>query len=731
MNSRFLSHIAVLLSLCLLSITTLAADGRPKIGLVLSGGGARGAAHVGVIKVLEELRVPVDVIAGTSMGAVIGGLYAMGYDAEELSDLIAAIDWTDHFVDDPKRSALSFRRKQDDRDFLIDFDMGLGPDGVELPRGLVQGQKLNLLLKSWTLPVEHIDDFDQLHIPFRAVATDVENGLPVVLGDGDLATAIRASMAVPGAFAPVDYQGRLLIDGGVSNNLPIDVARSLGADVLIVVDIQFPLLSRDELRSALDITGQLLTILVIRESNSQLATLDDDDIVIVPDLGKMGSTEFTLAPQAVGVGERSARARTTALADLGVSETEYAVYASRRQTLHQSPAIDYVRVTGSDSITRDVLRAQLDMDAGPLDLKRLEEGITRLYGLDTFELVDYAIENDSERTGLAITATDKSWGPDYLNLGARLADDLEGTSRYTVGLRYTRTAVNRRGAEWRNDLQVGTNPRLFSEFYQPLDKRWRYFVAPQIDLQRFEADLFDGSERLAALQISSATGGVDLGRTFGNWGELRVGLRRTSGRISRRVGEIQPQPDSFESGSLIFSFGRDSLDNANFPRSGWRADLGWDGFRSGLGSSHNRDRLLASSLWASSSGRRTWLVSALAGSNLRGDGEVQDLFDLGGLFRLSGFRNGQLRGQHHALLGLAHYQRINTSSSFDIPVYAGASLELGNVWNDSSDIAASNALLAGSLFLGIDTFVGPIYLAFGLTEDGHSAAYFLLGQGFE
>ncbi|MDH3589175.1 MAG: patatin-like phospholipase family protein, partial [Gammaproteobacteria bacterium] len=484
MNWQFLRHAAVSLMTALLPTMALADADRPKIGLVLSGGGARGAAHVGVLRVLEELRVPVDVITGTSMGAVIGGLYAMGYDADYLTELIDRIDWNDNLVDEPERSALSFRRKQDDRNSLIDFELGLGPQGVELPRGLVQGQKLNLMLKAETLPVEHIDDFDNLHIPFRAIATDVESGKAVALGDGDLATAMRASMAVPGAFAPVDYQGRLLIDGGVSNNLPIDVARSMGAELLIVVDIQFPLLSRDEMRSALDITGQLLTILVVRESNAQLSTLSERDVVIVPDLGKMGSTEFALAPLAVVVGEESALQQRASLSKLGVSEDAYAMYASQRRIRHDTPQIDYIRVSGSGSISETRLIRQLDVEPGPLDLQQLDAGINRLYGLDGFELVDYELEQEGGRTGLAVTATDKSWGPNYLNLGARLLDDLEGTSRYTLAARYTRTAINRRGAEWRNDLQVGTNPRLFSEFYQPLDRNWLYFVAPQIDVQR-------------------------------------------------------------------------------------------------------------------------------------------------------------------------------------------------------------------------------------------------------
>ncbi|MBT8136000.1 MAG: patatin-like phospholipase family protein [Gammaproteobacteria bacterium] len=731
MNLFSLRHACVPLLLLAATLASAATE-RPKVGLVLSGGGARGAAHVGVLKVLEELRVPVDIITGTSMGAVVGGLYAMGYSADELGDLVNEIDWNDNLDDDPGRSALSFRRKQDDRSFLVDFDLGLRRDGVHLPLGLVQGQKMNLLLRARTLPVEHIDDFDQLPIPFRAVATDIETGAPVVLGSGDLATAMRASMAVPGAFAPVDYQGRLLVDGGVSNNLPIDVARSLGADVLIVVDIQFPLLARDELRSAVDITGQLLTILVIRESNAQLATLSDQDIVIVPDLGSMGSTDFDLAPQAIDVGAESAWLEAAALARLSVPETEYSVFAATRKQQHRQPVISDIRVTGTDSVSESILLSQLDIEPGPVDLQRLDDSISRLYGMNTFQIVDYQIVDEPDGSaGLQVTAIDKSWGPAYLNFGARLVDDLDGASSYTLAARYTRTGINKRGAELRSDLQVGTNPRLFSEFYQPLDRHWLYFVAPQLDLQRIQTDLFADDKRIATLQLNRAAAGLDFGRTFGNWGELRLGLWRETGRISRRVGTDDPDPNSFDSGSIRLRFVRDMLDDDNFPRTGWRTQLGWDGFRSGLGADTNRDRVAFSSLWAASQGRGTWVVAAQAGSNLRATGEVQDLFDLGGLFRLSGFRNGQLRGQHFGVVDLAHYRRLDQATAFGVPIYAGVSVELGNVWDDSDAIGFSDMRLAGSVFLGLDTFIGPLYLAYGIAEGGRSAAYFQLGQGFD
>jgi NTE family protein len=268
--------------------------------LVLSGGGARGAAHVGVLKVLEQMHVPIDAIAGTSMGAVVGGLYASGMSAAEIESLLRSVNWQDAFQDRPPRAELGYRRKQDDRNFLVRFAFGLTEKGVVLPQGFVQGQKLEQVLRNATLPVSEIQDFNRLPVPFRAVATDLETGAAVVLKSGDLVTAMRASMSAPGVFAPAQRDGRLLIDGGIVDNLPIDVARAMGVDVLIVVDVSFPLYERDELTSPLEVTNQAFAILIRSRTQEQRAKLAANDIVIDPKLPHFASTDFGRVPQELG-----------------------------------------------------------------------------------------------------------------------------------------------------------------------------------------------------------------------------------------------------------------------------------------------------------------------------------------------------------------------------------------------------------------------------------------------
>src|SRR6202522_2125080 len=261
------------------------AEVRPRICLVLSGGGARGMAHIGVLKILEELKVPIECIAGTSMGAIVGGLYASGMTAEQIDSTMRPVDWQEAFRDAPPRLALAFRRKQDDRNFLVKLPLGLKHGKILLPKGFIQGQKLQETLRQLTLPFSNSTDFDLLPTPFRAVATDLETGNAVIMDKGDLSIAMRASSSAPGVFPPVDHEGRLLVDGGVAENLPVSVARAMHADILIVSDVSYPLQPRAALDSALSITNQMLAILVRKDSDRQRASLGSRDVLIQPDLG--------------------------------------------------------------------------------------------------------------------------------------------------------------------------------------------------------------------------------------------------------------------------------------------------------------------------------------------------------------------------------------------------------------------------------------------------------------
>jgi len=410
--------------------------GRPRIGLVLSGGGARGAAHIGVLKVLEENHVPVDAIAGTSMGAVVGGLYASGLSAADIERVMTSVDWQDAFRDRPARKDLNFRRKLEDQNFLVKFPLGLKGRKFRLPRGLVQGQKMAQILRGLTLPVSQIQSFDDLAIPFRAIATDIVTGDRVILDHGDLTTAMRASLSAPGVFAPVESDGRMLVDGGLSSNLPIDVAREMGVDVLIVVDCGYPLVERGKLDSVATVSQQMLAILIRHNTTLQRKTLTDRDVVIDPALGDFSSLDFTEHARAMKIGEEAARGAADRLAALSVPAPEFERIMAARAALRTAPpVVSFLRVEpGSERYAGAIDALFSDQVGKPVDATELGKRVNDLYGQGNLEIFDYRVVEgqaspaDTPVYGLGLTTRRNSWGPNYLKFGLQLQNDFEGNS---------------------------------------------------------------------------------------------------------------------------------------------------------------------------------------------------------------------------------------------------------------------------------------------------------------
>src|SRR5580700_10189861 len=369
---------------------------RARIGLVLSGGGARGAAHIGVLKMLDRLHVPIDAIAGTSMGAVVGGLYASGLSGVQIEEAMASVDWQSAFRDRPPRTELGFQRKEEDRKYLVNLPLGLQGKRLVIPQGLVQGQQLNQTLRQLTLPVALISNFDDLPTQFRAVATNLETGDAVVMGDGDLTTAMRASMSAPGVFAPVEYRGKLLVDGGLAENLPVDVARAMGVDLLIVVDAGYPLQPRKDLVSLPTITNQVLTILLRRDSQRQLQTLSPSDIVVSPQLGDFSSYDFIDTLQIVNAGERAADAVADRLGALAVPAEDYARYlAARNATRIGLPEVAFINVDEDSKLYKRVIEDMYGPFVGStVDPAALKAQTDALYGRGDLELLDYRLVQD-------------------------------------------------------------------------------------------------------------------------------------------------------------------------------------------------------------------------------------------------------------------------------------------------------------------------------------------------
>lgn len=705
---------------------------RPKIGLVLSGGGARGAAHIGVLKVLEELKIPIDYIAGTSMGSIVGGLYASGMNPDEIEKALTSVDWNDTFSDDPRREGRSFRRKQDDYIYLVKSKAGFNDGDIDLPSGLIQGQKIDLLFNSLTMPVTEVDDFDKLDIPFRAVATDIVTGVPVILRSGNLARSMRASMSVPAAFAAVEIEGHLLVDGGVSDNLPIDVARQMGADIIIAVDVSTPLSPRDKLTSSVAITEQLTGILSRRNTDQQIATLTKNDFLIVPDLGDISTAGFVRAAEAIPKGVIAAELQRPRLEELSLSQAAYATYivARRAPANFTLPVIDYVEIDNKSRIGDDVLASYLHIEIGkPLDETQLQTDIGRIYGLELFETVNYqVVQKESGECGLIIHVKERSWGPNYIQGGLASSNNFQGETNFNVGFAYTRTAINSLAGEWRTALQIGTDPAIATELFQPLDIYSRYFINPALFYQDTNYYEYENEDQVAEYRVKRYGASLAVGRQLGEWGEFRLGYRRFAGEAKVLVGPSSQADYNFDDGLVFAKISLDTFNNISFPTRGSLGSIEFTSASEALGSDTNYQQVQFNLGVAKTWGRHTLISSVTFDTTLNNDAPLESLFRAGGLLNLSGFNQDELSGQQYGLLRLAYFRRFGDFRL--MPIYLGGSLEQGNVWNCSEDVSLTDTLTAGSLFIGLDTPIGPFYLGYGQAEYHNSSLYLYFGKLF-
>ena len=714
--------------------TTLPPAGRPRVGLVLSGGGARGATHIGVLKILDQLHVPVDVIAGTSMGAVVGGLYASGLSGEQIERAMGSLDWQAAFRDRPPRTELDYRRKEEDRQFLVNLPVGLQGKKLVIPKGLVQGQMLTETLRQLTLPVARITDFDQLPTRFRALATNLETGGKRVIADGDLTTAMRASMSVPGLFAPVDYRGELLVDGGLADNLPIDVARSMGVDILIVVDAGFPLQPRKSLNSLPGVTNQMLSILLRKDIERDLSTLGPHDIVVSPQLGDFSSYDFPETMKIVHAGELAAQAVAGRLAALALSDQDYARYQQARSDMRGGmPRVEFVRVEpDSKNYQRQIDDMFAQFEGQPLDPNALKAEVGALYGRGDLEMLDYRlVRNPLGQIGLDFSARRNSWGPNYLRFGIALQDDFKGQTSFNAAGRLEFTELNSLGAESVWDLQVGTAPLLATELYLPLSNVTRYFIAPHAQVEAHDVAQIVDDRQVGQFRVSSVDYGLDFGREFGNWGEMRLGVLNSNGSSRLDLG-IPTPASNFNVTEYFARFGYDSLNSADFPRSG-EALTAQVSVESNGGGERGTDLFTLDWRAAHSWARNTVVAWLTAGSTIGGStSNVRTYFPLGGFLNLSGVAAETLAGPQYAIGRLIYLRKVGNGGEgiLSVPAYLGASFEAGNVWTDRHEISFGSTRKDFSLFFGADTYIGPAYLAAGYDDSGSTAFYLFLGRSF-
>jgi len=721
-------------------------QGRPCVALVLGGGGARGGAHLAVLRQLEAQQIPVDLIVGTSIGAFVGGLYAQGKTPAEIEHLLLHLPWSDGFRDRVERDEVPARRKEQRDQFPINLDLGVGPEGLRVPKGVLHGQAMAAVLQQAYGLVPELGSFDQLAVPFRAVATDLTNREAVVLSQGNLLHAVQASMSIPGVVRPMQLQNHLLVDGGVANNLPISVAKALGAQHVIAVSIDAPLLAGHELNSAMAVTEQLTNFLVADAVSRQLALLTSADVLIQPQLKTVGTLDFDKMPQAIAAGQVAATAARTALGRLS-QPALYAAWQQQRRLPPQTVALTGVALENHTALTDQLLLQRLNVPLQqPVSLPVIQQGIRRIYGLDTLERVSTTLQQAADGSQhLLLKAEPKSWGPAYLNFRFALEDDFENTHNYQLAASHLWTGLSAFGAEWQNDIALGTDKHLASTLYWPLGLSG-FFTEVSARQSRTVFSLEDEAGRSGGeLNQRELTLKASLGWEPADPMQLSVGLQRRDGRF--RLPAVLAQQLPYDRLPYLrrgshWQFSYDTLDSRSFPSRGLRVEASWQQLNDDYLSVRNQSETYGLQAQAARQWQSHILRGRLRFDRVDGPADLVELdqFSLGGLLNLSGYPKNFLFGSEIQFASLVYqYQWPGARFSlFKAPLYLGTSLERGLVrqsrFSAIRDVQADDWIWAGSVFAGWDSPFGPLYLGYGqaaseATEQPYRF-YLSLGQTF-
>jgi NTE family protein len=698
---------------------------RPRVGLVLGGGSAKGIAHVGVLKWLEEHRVPVDLVAGTSMGGLIGGSYATGLTAAQIEEKLTSVDWDLMFKSDAPYRLKGYRRKEDAIAYPVKLEMGLRR-GLGLPSGMNPGHHIGLLLSEIALPYSQVTDFDELPIPFRCVATDMQKAESVVLGGGSLGTALRATMAIPAVFDPVHDGDRLLSDGGILNNVPVDVARAMGADVVIAVKVGSPTFDPVS-ESLLGLADRAITLMMEELAETRLAQAD---LVILPDLRGVTGSDYRSVAAIAQIGYDAAASHAEALLKLSLDEAAWQEHlAARGSRARAVPARSaFIAVAGLPDPQADPLRRRLERSVGDsLDPAPLGLALDRVVGTGRYAAAAFALREKDGRTGLEVTVREKRYAPPFLNFALDINNEEEDVN-FNLATRMTAMDLTGFGSELRIDASVGVALGIGGELLQPLGRRGA-FVAPRGFVGRAYDNVYTGDDLVASYRRERSGGGADLGWIF-PVGQLRLGYESAYLAAERRIGDPATHPDASGHEQVArAAFVTDTRDDPFFPRGGVRLDTTLRWFLKAPDAEDDFGQLLGSVVVAlPGPGQDRAFVSGEVGAGLGPEGPALYDLTLGGPFRLSAYDIDQFRGRHTAL-GRAGYLRslARLPAPLAERLYLAGVIELGSAFDEISDADLQFSASAG---FAVDTFFGPAFLGLAAGDDGAFRLYFTVGRLF-
>jgi len=702
---------------------------RPKVALVFEGGGALGFAHIGVLEWIEAHHIPVDYVAGTSMGGLVGGLYASGLSPQEISTFVGGINWTNVLSGQVPFPALSYRRKEDKLAFPNRLEFGL-KHGLSLPNGLNSGSAVGLLLDQTMLPYYDLKSFDDLPIPFRCVATDLTTGKGHVFKDGSLAQAMRATMSIPGMFAPVEHGEQVFSDGAAVDNLPVDVARSMGADIVIAVYLDTGSFDKKDLNSLVGVAGRNLEIMI---SANELNSMKNANILLKADVSKFTSGDFEKSTEIIPKGVEVAQEHAAELEKYAVSDADWQAYLTQRNARRKTnlPVPRFVNIYGMHGVQQQEIANDFQKYVDkPIDTEKIGDTITDLQGQGTYSSISYNLIDKDGETGLLVRPRLKSYGPPFLNVGVTLLSNDSNDIELGLGGRATFFGMAGPGSELRLNASVGEAAGVNGELYKPLVTGSRYFVAPRAYYGHTIAAFFSGSQQLAQYTEEKNGFGLDLGYQFNSKAELRVGEDYQWYGESLRVGTPIEQAfhiTPFVSNVRFQYLGQDSV---QVPKRGTEIQTQYNYFtqrpNSAVGFSQWNTTM---SHFIPVGARGIIFGSASGGTSFGAKNLGLAGFSLGGPLRLSAYHVGELLGSDY-FLGQTGYlfQLVRLNPVLADSIYAAGFYEIGRVWDGQTGTPRLPNDVSGALI--VKTLIGPLYGGASIGDSGHRKWFFGLGRIF-
>ncbi|HWZ79630.1 MAG TPA: patatin-like phospholipase family protein [Candidatus Sulfotelmatobacter sp.] len=705
---------------------------RRRIGLALSGGGALGLTEIGVIKWMEENHIPVDRIAGTSMGSIIGSMYATGMTPEEIQKFAEKIDWDQAFLPEPGYAEISYRRKQDRRDFLVAAPFGL-KHGLKGPNGLNSGQAAGLLLDRIAFADAGITNFDDLPIPFRCVATDMQSGEAIVLRDGFLADAVRASMAIPGVFTPVELNGRILADGGMVQNIPVETVRDMGADAVIAVELHYPPGDIGQLGTLVGVLSRAIDVMITQNERHSLAFAKAKVRV---EMKGFAITDYNRVDELVQLGYKAAASQAAELLPYAITDSaEWQRYLDERNARKRVPMtkVEKVVVAGADPDTDRRIQQQVTKSVqGLLDLPDLEKQLTRIAGDGQFDRMGYEGFTQNGVPALRVTAHEKTYGPPFIDLAVNVEGSGVAAFDFSAGTRITFMDLFHRGGEWRSDLLFGSSNLAATEYYQPVGQS-RFFVAPYIFVSKWARNSFSGLTRIAVFGDERAGGGFDIGFDSGRRSEFRLGYELFEGKLAPRIGAAGLPIVHGSTGEFRARFVWDGQDSPSVPSRGSRVVATATRVLQSPDLAHPIAQVdVQSSNFVRLGDKTSLFIDASGGTTFHGSAGPFQVFSLGGPFRLGAYLPDEFLGNHYAYASLGFRRELyRLPQLVGRKIYWGGWYEAGSAFGNQIN-SRGPVVVRGTFNLGViaDTIVGPIALAGSVSPTGQSRVNFSIGRFF-